>query len=128
MIAKQQISESLRRFLKEKIQTALRLEVLLLLHQHRPNAFTAPEVASQLGFENDTTAQELVELEAIGVIAQANSQYKYQPLNARLEVMVERLAAGYAKQRIPILSVILAEHTDRTRRFTQAFKIISRND
>jgi hypothetical protein len=130
-MSKPQISESLRRFLKEKIQTALRLEILLLLHHHRPSAFTAPEVASQLGFENDTTAHELMELEAIGVVVAAandETRYRYDPQNTTLRTMVERLASGYSSQRIPILSVILAGHSDRTRRFTEAFKIISRND
>ena len=128
---KQHISEGLKRFLKEKIETVLRLEVLLLLHHHQPRAFTAPQVANQLGFESDTTAQELGELEAIGVVIKSNSdksKYRYHPLNATLGSMVEQLATRYSKQCVPILTVILAEHPNRTRLFTEAFKIIRRND
>ena len=129
-MAEQHISESLKRFIKEKIQTVLRLEVLLLLHHHQPITFTAAEVANHLGFEGDTTAHELENLEAIGVV-QSNSdrtKYKYHPRNSTLRSMVDQLAAVYSRQRVPILSVILAEHPERTRLFAEAFKIIRRND
>lgn len=130
-MGKQHISAGLRRFLKEKIQTVLRLEVLLLLHHHQPRAFTAPEVAKQLGFENDTTAHELETLEAIGVVVQSNTEktkYRYHPLNTTVGSLVDQLALAYSKQRVPILSVILAEHPNRTRLFTEAFRMISRKD
>ena len=52
-MAKQHISEGLKSFIKEKIQTVLRLEVLLLLHNQQPESFTAAEVAGELGFEKE---------------------------------------------------------------------------
>lgn len=128
---KKPISESLRRFLKERIQTVLRLEVLLLLHDHQPRAFTAPEVANRLGFESDSTANELRELEAVGVVVQSNSdktKYSYRPLNETLESLIEQLAMLYSTHRVPILSVMLAEHPDRARLFAEAFRIIRSND
>ena len=131
VIAKQYISESLRKFLKEKIQTVLRLEVLLLLYDQQPRALTVLEIANRLGFENDTTAHELGQLEAIGVVVQLKSdhaKYRYHPLNETLRSPIEQLAQHYSKQRIPILSVMLAEHPDRTRLFTEAFRIIRSND
>ena len=130
-MGKEHFSEGLKRFLKEKIQTVLRLEVLLLLHHHQPRAFTPLEVANQLGFENDITAQELGALEAIGVVIQSNSdksKYRYHPLNGTLGSMVQQLAIFYSRHRVSILSVLLAEQRDRTRLFTEAFKIIRRND
>ena len=130
-MAKESISEGLREFLKQKIQTVLRLEVLLLLHGHRPRTFTATEIASRLGFESDTTAHELEQLQAIGVVVHSSSdetKYKYHPQNEKLEFLVEQLALHYSKHRVPILSVMLAERPDRTRLFTEAFKIIRRND
>ena len=130
-MAKQFISEGLRKFLREKIQTVLRLEVLLVLHNQQPRALTAPEVANRLGFESDTTAHELGELEAIGVVVQSESdktKYVYHPPNETVRSLIEQLALDYPKHRVPILSVMLAEHPDRTRLFTEAFKIIRRND
>ena len=128
---KQHISDRLRRFLKEKIQTVLRLEILLLLHHHQPRTFTASEVANRLGFENDITEYELGELAAIGAIVQPNSdktKYRYHPLSVTLGSLIEQLALHYSKHRIPILSVMLAEHPDKTRLFAEAFRIIRRNE
>ena len=129
-MSKQRLSEGLKSFLREKIQTVLRLEVLLLLHQH-PRSFTVGEVADELGFEKEAAQDQLTALEAAGVVVQSDGHkpaYKYQPLNAKLRSMVDQLAAGYSRQRVPILSVILAEHPDRTRLFAEAFRIIRRND
>ncbi len=128
---KQHISDRLRRFLKEKIQTVLRLEILLLLHHHQPRTFTASEVANRLGFENDITEYELGQLAAIGAIVQPNSdktKYRYHPLSVTLGSLIEQLALHYSKHRIPILSVMLAEHPDKTRLFAEAFRIIRRNE
>lgn len=128
---KQHISDRLRRFLKEKIQTVLRLEILLLLHRHQPRTFTASEVANRLGFENDITEYELGQLAAIGAIVQPNSdktKYRYHPLSVTLGSLIEQLALHYSKHRIPILSVMLAEHPDKTRLFAEAFRIIRRNE
>jgi hypothetical protein len=131
MMADPRISEGLRNFLKEKIQTVLRLEILHLLHQHQPRTFTAFEVANQLGFESDTTAHELGQLQAIGVVVQPNrdkTKYRYEPLSETLRSLIDLLAQHYSKHRVPILSVLLADHLDRTRLFAEAFRIIRSND
>lgn len=129
-MAKQHISESLKRFLREQIHTVFRLEVLLLLHRNRSRSFTAAEVAQELSFESDLAQQQLTALVTLDVIRTNadQSHYRYAPVNAELRSMVDQLAAGYSRQRVPILSVILAEHPDRTRLFSEAFRMISTND
>ena len=130
-MAKQHISEGLRSFIKEKIQTVLKLEVLLLLHNQQPRSFTSGEVANELGFEKDEAQNQLMALEAIGVVVESNAdkpKYRYHPLNANLRSLVDQLAVRYSEQRVPILSIILADHSDRTRLFAQAFRIIRKND
>jgi len=128
---KQHISESLKVFIREKIQTVLRLEVLLLLHCQQNRSFTVAEVANELNLEKETARDQLTALEAVGVVVYSNAdkpRYRYEPVNASLRSMVEQLAAGYSRQRVPILSAILSKHSDRTRRFAEAFQIIRRND
>ena len=126
-MAKQHISQGLKKFIKEKIQTVLRLEVLLLLHHQQTRSFTVAEVANELGFEKEDVNGQLTALKRIGVVVESNldkHKYRYQPVNEALRSMVDQLAVGYSNQRVPILSVILAEHTDRTRLFAEAFRII----
>ena len=125
----QHISRALKKFIKEKIQTVLRLEILLLLHHQQTRSFTVAEVANELGFEKEDVNDQLTALQTIGLVVESNPdkhKYRYHPLNEALRSMVDQLAVGYSKQRVPILSVILAEHPDRTRLFAEAFRIISR--
>ena len=74
-----------------------------------------------------TRKDQLTALETIGVVVESNAdkpKYRYHPLNANLGSMVDQLAVRYSEQRVPILSIILADHSDRTRLFAQAFRII----
>jgi predicted transcriptional regulator len=130
-MAKHLICEELRRFIKDKIHTVLRLEILLLLHDQQSRSFNAAEIANELGFETEATQDQLTALEAIGVVIQSTTdeaKYKYNPVSATLRSTVEQLAAAYSTQRVPILSLILSEQPDRTRRFAEAFRIIRSND
>jgi predicted transcriptional regulator len=125
---KQPICESVKTFVRQQIQTVPRLEVLLLLHREQSRPFTLAEVANELGFENDTALEQLTALEAIGLIETSNDKYRYHPANPTLESIVDRLAVEYPKQRVPILSAILAEDPNKMRRFVEAFKLARGND
>lgn len=130
-MAKHHISEELRRFIKDKIQTVLRLEVLLLLHEQQSRSFTAAEIANELGFETEATQDQLAALEAIGLAKQSTSdksRFKYRPVNETLASTVEQTAAAYSTQRVPILSLMLTDNRDRTRLFAEAFRIIAQNE
>ena len=129
-MAQHYLSENLKIFIRERIQTVLRLEVLFLLHHHQPKQFTVREVAHELGLENDVAAKELSALEAIGVVKShtAKPKYRYHPINATLRSMVEQLATAYSRQRVPILTTILSGRRNRTRLFAEAFRMIRSND
>jgi hypothetical protein len=116
---------------KTRIQTVLRLEVLLLLHDQQSRSFNAAQIANELGFETEATQEQLTALKTIGLAVQSTtdeSQYNYHPVNATLGSKVEQLAAAYSTQRVPILSLILADNSHRPRLFAEAFRIIRRND
>lgn len=130
-MAKQYISEDLKAFIKEKIQTVFRLEVLLLLHREHGRSFTASDVALELGFEKDVAQAQLASLTSLELILQSNTdeaKYIYQPANVRSEYMVNELAIAYSKRRIPILSMLLNDCAGRPRVFAEAFRIIKGKD
>ena len=130
VMAKQQISEGVKTFIREQIQTVPKLEVLLLLHREQSRPFTLAEVANELGFETDTAQEQLTALEAIGLIEtnKDKSKYRYHPGNPTTGEIVDRLAIAYPKQRVPILSAILAEDPNKVRRFVEAFKVVRGHD
>jgi hypothetical protein len=92
-MAKPLICEELRRFIKDKIQTVLRLEILLLWHDQQSRTFNAAQIADELGFETEATQDHLKALKTIGLAVQSTtdeSQYKYHPANATLGSTVEQ--------------------------------------
>ena len=130
-MAKQYISDDLKAFIKEQIQTVFRLEVLLLLYSEQSKSFTPDDVALELGFEKDIAQEQLRSLALLGLLVQPGTEqarYRYHPTNVRLQSLVEQLAVTYSARRIPILSLILTERSDRIRLFAEAFRLIRGND
>lgn len=124
-MTKQQISAELKKFIKEQIQTAPKLEVLLLFHRQQARSLAVAEVANDLGFDIETAHEHLTALQTLGLIESTtdNTTYRYHPASATLGSMVDRLAIAYRKQRVPILSAILKEDPNKVRRFVEAFRL-----
>jgi len=72
-MARQHISEGLKRFITEQIHSVFRLEILLLLHRTQSRFFTAAEVVQELCFEADVAQEQLSELVEIGLLAQSET-------------------------------------------------------
>ena len=125
-MTKHPISQALKTFVREQIQTVPRLEVLLLLHRDEMRTFSLAEVATELDFEGEIARDQLTELERMKLVVSNSKRtaYQYRPGNASLRVMVDRLAVAYSTQRIPILSAILAEDPSHIQRFIEAFKFV----
>jgi len=120
------ISEGLKKFIREEVQTVFRLEVLLFLHRNEPNSFNVREVAGELGLDNDVAQQQLAALVEIGIVTSnaEHADYRYEPANTRIRTMVDQLAHAYPTQRVLILSLILSEEPDKVRVFTEAIKLL----
>lgn len=128
---KQYISDNLKAFIKEQIQTVFRLEVLLLLHSEQSRSFTPADVALQLGFEKDVAQDQLRSLATLGLLVESNTneaKYSYQPANVGIGSMVDELAVTYSERRVPVLSLFLNDCSDRTRVFAEAFRLIKGTD
>ena len=127
-MARQNISEDLKAFVKEQIQTVSRLEVLLLAHRDPSRAFTATDVALELGFEKEVAEEQLRSLAALALLVQTDTddatRYSYHPADVKSRSMVDQLAITYLQRPVPILSLILNECVDRTRIFAEAFRSI----
>ena len=121
------ISQPLKKFIREQIHSVFSLEVLLLFHRNQHRSLTVSEVANELGIELDVAQQQLSELVSTDLLATTTgviSKYSYEPADEAVASVVDQLAVAYAKQRVPILSLILSEHPDRIRGFREAFRVI----
>jgi len=125
-MSKVNISQELKTFLKEHLHSVFSLEVLLLLRREQTRSLSVSEVANELGIEIDVAQQQLSKLTSAKLISKANGdveEFRYGPVDERLVSLVDQLAVAYAKQRVPILSLILTENSDRTRCFIEAYKL-----
>lgn len=130
-MARQYISKDLKKFVRDQIRSVFELEALLLLHGANRRSFTAAEIANELGFDPEVAQHHLAILVANGLLAQFDTNeinYRYEPVDQDVATMVDQLAVGYAKQRVPILSLILSERPDRIRLFAEAFRLIKGTD
>lgn len=130
-MARQYISKDLKKFVRDQIRSVFELEALLLLHSANTRSFTAAEIANELGFDPEVAQHHLAILVANGLLAQFDTNeinYRYEPVDQDVATMVDQLAVGYAKQRVPILSLILSERPDRIRLFAEAFRLIKGTD
>ena len=130
MARQQHISADLKKFIKEQIKTAPKLEVLLLLHRQPSRSLPVVEVANILDVETDTAHEQLTALQTLGLVESDpdKSRYWYHPVSSALNSMVDRLAIAYRKQRVCILSTILTEDPNKHKRFVEAFKLARSND
>ena len=130
-MGRHQLSKELKEFIREQIHSVVMLEILLLLHRNQPRSFRAIELATELGIEEDVANEQLSALVAIELIAQSDDNeplYRYYPLDSKRVSLVNDLAVAYSRQRIPVLSLILAKRPDRIRLFAEAFRLVEGND
>ena len=130
-MARPNISDDLKAFIKEQVQTVSRLEVLLLLHREPSRSFKTADVAAELGLEKKVVQEQLRSLAALGLLVQTNTdeaKYNYHPTNVGSQSMVNELAVTYSERPVPILSLILNECVDKTRIFAEAFRSIKGTD
>lgn len=122
-----QIPPEVREFIRRDIRSVVQLEVLLLLHRTLERAWTVAEVSHELGIDPEIAETELASLEQLQLIRTGETtpiSYQYGPKDRNKRIIVEELAASYAKQRVAIFSFILSESDSRIRRFAEAFRLI----
>ena len=120
------ISQEVRRFIAEHINSVFQLEVLLLLHGQKDRGWSAEDVDRELGIGVDEAKAQLNDLEARGLLSVekgASSLYRYSPASEELDRAVSGLAKAYSERRVNVLSSIFSKPVDKVRLFAEAFRI-----
>ena len=95
-------------FITRCIDSVETLDVLLLLRRS-PDTFWAPAaVARQLGIEPETAANRLASLHSRGLLdrAAATSAFRFAPIEAADNALIDRLESLYRDRRAAVLGVI----------------------
>ena len=126
-MTRNQVPRDVREFVRQEIKSVFQLEVLLLLHRTRGRAWTVMELSQELGIDPEIAEAQVIRLEELRLLQTEQSipiSYVYGPTDQNDEIIIEKLAVSYAKQRVGIFSLILSESNSRIRRFAEAFRLI----
>ena len=115
------IPVDLREFILRYIDSVAHLEALLLLRANAETTWDIATIAQRLYTTEQQAAEVLTQLCADGLLACENDRYRYGRQSAENLATIDRLAASYAKQLIPITNMIHGKPR-RIRQFADAFK------
>jgi hypothetical protein len=116
------IPAEVRDFLVRCIESVAQLEALLLLRGPPQLAWNVPAVAQRLYVGEGEAAKLLSGLVSNELAVSDGSDFHYQPRDAELVDLVDRLAQTYADSLVPVTKLI-HERDRAILKFADAFKI-----
>lgn len=119
------LSEEVKKFIVEHINSLEQLEILLLLHRHPEKEWTAQNVSRELRLSQPSVATRLADLERRGLLAIRESSdllYRYRPQKPDIEPAVDSLARLYPDYRFTVINLIFSKPLDKIKTFADAFR------
>jgi predicted ArsR family transcriptional regulator len=119
------LSEEVKKFITDHINSLEQLEILLLLHSHPQQEWTAQAVSQELRLSQASAAMRLADLEKrglLGVKETADPLYRYQPQKPDFEPTVDSLAKSYPDYRFTVINLIFSKPLDKIQTLADAFK------
>ena len=120
------ISAPAQAFLAEHVDSVLLLELLLLLHARRDQAWSAAQISTELRMETAWADEQLHRLCAREVLTCTDGPqptYRYEPRSPAVAGAVDDLARAYADRRVAVISLIYSKPMDKIRSFADAFRL-----
>lgn len=120
------LTQEVKRFINEHINSVFQVEVLLLLHSQKEKAWSAEAVDRELGIGLEEAQIQLDDLCSRGLFATEEghpSTCRYSPASDQLDQAVSALAKAYSERRVNVLSSIFSKPVDKVRLFAEAFRI-----
>jgi hypothetical protein len=115
------IPDEVRNFIQMHIDSVAQLEALLLLRANSTEEWDAARTARRLYSREQEIADVLARLCAEGLLTCKDGVYRYE-CEEETRRLVDRVAAVYARQLIPVTNMIHAK-VRRIREFADAFKL-----
>jgi hypothetical protein len=120
------ISEHVRTFVAQNIDSAEMLETLLLVHSGGEREWTPEQVAQSIYTVPAGATRRLEQLVDMGLVASngaMNPAYRFAPSTAALRGQVDELATAYRANRVGVINLIYNRPPDPLRSFSDAFKL-----
>jgi DNA-binding IclR family transcriptional regulator len=121
------LSEDIARSVELLVDSLEGLEVLIMLYRRADKAFTAAEVAAELGLREAAAARELDQLLVRRLVtkdAGASPRYRLVSTSAEGERLedVRRVAEAYGNRRIAVINHVASRTLTRIRSLADAFR------
>ena len=126
------LTDAVTALLADRIESFEQLETLLLLRQHRDQAWTPKSVGEKLGIAATTAAEALEHLCRKNLLDDRVDgealRFRYAPATPDLDGAVSALARAYGERRLEVMTLVSANavarvRTSATRMFADAFLI-----
>lgn len=120
------VSPEIHRFVAEHIDSAEKLEILLLLQRSPEKRWTALDVSQAIYTVPASAIMRLEALVAEGFAASsggADPLYSYAPRSEDLRRQIDALAAAYRADRVSVIKLIFARPPDPLQSFADAFRL-----
>lgn len=121
------LSEALRAFIREHIQSVEQMEVLLLLYTTTPKEWSAVRVARELRIDPMSASRRLADLTERGLIAMRPGEeallYWYEGSSPANDRAIAELDRANRERRTTLIGVIFSTPSDDVRAFADAFRL-----
>ena len=120
------ISDEVRIFLADHIDSVLELELLLALRADPSRLWTGVELAQELKIDAGWADAQLVKFAGRGLLARSEDappKYRYAPATPSLDATVAAVADTYATHRVTMIGLIFSKPTSTLKSFADAFRI-----
>lgn len=125
-MTEQGLSEEVKKFVTEQINSLEQLEILLLLHSRREKEWTAQQVSDELRLSQASVAIRLADLQKKGLLVAKEASaplYRYAPQKPEIEPIVDSLVKLYPDYRFTVINLIFSKPLDKIKTFANAFKL-----
>lgn len=96
-------------FIEGCFTTAVQVEVLLLLHRDKEQAWSATAVSRELRIDPEHASAAMAHLASNELLLSADGGYRMGPLRKRDSELVDAVAALYPSYRVAIISIIFSK-------------------
>jgi hypothetical protein len=115
------LSESVRTFIQQRIDSVAQLEILLLLHS-RPDVLWAPDsLSTELRVSPAWTDQQIGLLARQGLVLKEGNTYRYKP-DEPTRACVAELATAYSTHRMAVVGLIYSKPSRSIASLADAFR------
>jgi len=121
----EQFPESMRRFIRQYIESVEQLEILLLVSRNPQRGWTVEDVNKTIKSNPNSVAERMKTLKALGFFSfnEESGDYRFSPHPSELAQRVNELDQLYETWRVRVIETIFSGPGKQAQHFADSFKL-----